>query len=391
MQKQGEKEEEVGDISPAAQSCIVFWVATGGLVIGPDGDTSFREKSFSEMCNGNTDLFGTKGSKLRYKCQQRMKNLRRPERSGELYEEFSTHHSSLVALYNPKLYQPSSYNSSSDQSVDSKQKVKPTRKAKTQPPKARTPPPEARTPPPKTRTPPPNVQQHIFISPSPIHEQRYIMATETPSPSNRSFVLSFDDPTLNPRGVLAMRRPHVESGSTLVDQVIVYFALGNHLKDEANHIRCRLSEDGTMLIVNQSAQPCALVGDMKKFHYFSTSKGESEKEASIIVQLQALKDVARRSRVRGNFNKDTSYKFPSGITCNSDHFNPNKGHQLAVDTELFVFPYDDADDSVFIPMFKVRLAVDETERQIAAADDELNDVTKALSSMSVRLAKFKKG
>jgi len=389
MKKQGEQDRE-SNIPPDADKYIVFWVGTGGMVMEHDGNTTFEEQSFNKMCNGNIKLFGKKGTFLRKQCQERAKNLRRPEREPQLYKAFETHYSSLLPFFNPKMYQPSIYNSS--QSVGSKGSDTSTRQAKTPQPKSRTPPPKSRTPPPKSRTPPPNVQQFNFISPSPSRFQRYNMAAEgIPSPANRSFVLSFDDPTANPRDVIAMRRPHVESGSTLVDQVIVYFSLGNHLLEEANHIRCRLSEDGTMLVVNHSSQPISLVGSMKKLHFFSASKGESEKEPSIIVQLQALKDVARRSRARGNFNKDTFYKFPAGVTCNSDHFNPNKGHQLAVDTELFVFPYDDTNENLFVPMFKVRLAVDETERQIAAAEDEVNDVTKAMKTMALQMAKFKKG
>ena len=392
MQKQGEKkaDDSATDFLDA-DKCIVFWVATGGFVITSDGNTSFNEATFSEMCNSNIELFGTKRSVRRNKCQQRMKNLRRPEREHELYSAFKLYHPSLVALYNPILFQRSSYSAHSVGSNKSDSDTL-TRNARTRKPKEETRTPQARTPPPKARTPPPSRSLHNFISPSPSRNQRYIMASETIAPpSNKTFVLSFDDPTVNPRGVLAMRRPHVESDKTLVDQVIVYFALGNHLKDEANLFKCRLSEDGASLIVNDSSQPVALVGDMKKLHFFSASKGEEEKESSIIVQLQALKDVARRAKARGNFNQDVYYRFPIGVTCNSDHFNPNRSHQLSVDSELFAFPYDDADDAAFIPMIKVRLAVDETERPIAAADDELNDVTKAMSSMSLRLAKFKKG
>ena len=155
---------------------------------------------------------------------------------------------------------------------------------------------------------------------------------------NNLFQLHFDDPTRNPYGVRVLRLSDVSTGISLVGMIVIYMALNN--LNDIKHFAPRLSEDGSMLIVNREAQPSPIFPEnVALIQYFTASDGKETDDKTYINALDVQAEMVRKSKMMGGFNKDFYYKFPNGITCNSDHFNPNKKGQLGVDAEMVLLPY----------------------------------------------------
>ena len=363
-------------IPEAIDRTIVYYVGTNQL------------EKFSNICDDDPETYGVPASKFRRSCQYRVQTLKKYPHRLEHY--IRKYYKDSLYLFEPFLLSRSVSDNQSIGSIDSTSVASfatPVRNSRI----SRVP----RTISPSPWSPPRTTRS---LSPLPWSPQpRNIMASLTAADANEnnSFQLHFDDPARNPKGVTVIRLSDVSTGSSLVGMVSIYFEVSN--MNDIGQFSCRLSEDGSMLIVTDFAQPTPLLDDVKKLHFFSASEGEEPNDKAYINALSVQAEMIRKAKKTGSFNKDFFFKFPNGVTCNSDHFNPNKKNQLGVDSKMTLLPYEtvskmpDGSNISVIPTMKVRLAIDGDDRAMSGSSNAVNDVADALAQMKLKMAKYKEG
>lgn len=359
----------------AIDKTIVYYVGTNQL------------QKFSDLCDNDQDTYGSPASAIRRKCQYRVQTLKKFPQT--LERKIREYYKDSLYLFETFL---STRLASDNQSIASNGSTSVASFA---------------TPPRSSKA--SRVQRTISPLPwsptgfSPLHfpyqPPRNIMASLTAAAAditdNNSFQLHFDDPASNPKGVTVIRLNDVSTGTSLVGMVSIYFEVSN--MNDFDQFSCRLSEDGSSLIVTDYAQPTPLLEDVRKLHYFTASNGEDPDDKVYINALSVQAEMIRKAKKVGSFNKDFYFKFPNGITCNSDHFNPSKKNQLGVDSQMTLLPYEtkskmpDGSNIAMMPTMKVRLAIDGDDRAMSGSSNAVNDITDALAQMKLKMEKFKKG
>ena len=349
MQEQGESTPQGDkDLPENTDKGIVWFLGTGD------------KRRFVTLCDSNFDLYGRPSSQLRRKCQYRVKYLKRRPQRLQYYFDCYFRDSQF-------LYKPGNSICSSVSTFASPDRI-------------------------------PSIPRTISPSPWSLPKPRNIMASFSApeADDNNTFQLHFDDPARNPCGVFVVKRSDVSTGSALVGQITIYFSLDNVV--DTNTFSARLSDDGSCLIVTDQAQPTPLVEDIKKLHHFTCTDDEDVDDKMILNTLSVQAEIVQKAKRNGSFNKDFFYKFPEGITCNSDHFNAKKKNQLGVESNLSLMPYpdgttDDSGDAGFalMPTMKVRLAIDGDDRAMQGKDAALNEVQDAMAKMKLRMQNYKKG
>ena len=212
---------------------------------------------------------------------------------------------------------------------------------------------------------------------------------------NNEFQLYLDDPYNNPFGILVIKRSKKNTGNEMVGQLRIYFAQFN--QEDAHSLDPQLSIDGSMLCVSRTAQPNPLVRDLKKLHYF-TAKDQADEEDDVYEGLLSIEQKLVNSAQN---KKKFYYKFPPGMTCNSNHFNPNWKDQLDVDATVHMVPFDSktVDEGTreivpyvaMMPVVAVELAIDGQSKSMGDSDETVDSVTNAMKKMQTKFTKYKAG
>jgi hypothetical protein len=252
---------------------------------------SSQKVSFKQICNleknsENKLLFGTPGSDLRRRVQQRRRYLLKKTDSDSLSSRELTFypHSNLsnpkavsTAASSEKLLTPPGYQRSHQEAPDITPKK-------------------------------------LFLSP------------QTPSTAMTSkgtmetYALNFIEPWHNPFGMMVLRANDVEVDGQCVDKIRIFKPIFD-IRDQ-KHYTAALAEDGSGFFVEEPVWP----------HYL-LDRGNLDTITDTVDGLKVCADTKKVFKMHTTTvaenealqTKAVFYAFPKGVTCNNNHFNDENG------------------------------------------------------------------
>lgn len=310
--------------------------------------------SFKKVCDQRRDVFGERSSQLRRKVQKRRAYLiQNPDILNEAVRK---------TFGDRYVYKASSPERTTSAAVISS--------------------PPLVSPPPRT-----------IVSPPPI-------AMSTPSkkgsykdPEDLKEVQMYFDSDFykNENGLFVILGKEVVEDNTVMDRLTVLKPIWDLIDFDRGRYKARLTNDCGGIIIQEPIFASWMWNNPRKVMDLIDAE---EEEACARTEL-AYKTMKTRVNEKREYRiKETLYRFPEGITCNTDHFNKkNRGSSsLLLDCNIHIFEHtvgktdENRDIIMYCPFVCWKMAVDGEGRRTAEDDEEVTATAAALSRIGFTLS-----
>jgi hypothetical protein len=235
--------------------------------------------------------------------------------------------------------------------------------------------------------------QRLLSKPAPPKRLPSSMSSSSRSASRRAAILpavyaheeehtlNLDYPERNPGGMMAFLTTNVKKND---DELIDVIRITKPLLDsrDKDAIKAKLHDDGSGFTLFEPATPSFMIKEVLEIHALDLEEScEREKEMHQVVANDISLKEARQ-------NKQVTFEFPDGITCNTDNFANHKSGLLNKEFRLLDVLVDGVkgtDSAVMETKSFVfwKLTVDTEARHLKAkAPSEQSDYAKARARMS---------
>mmetsp|Transcript_8048 Transcript_8048/g.17383 ORF Transcript_8048/g.17383 Transcript_8048/m.17383 type:complete len:359 (-) Transcript_8048:516-1592(-) len=219
--------------------------------------------------------------------------------------------------------------------------------------------------------------------------------------NNESFRLHFDESWGNPDGIFSLMAPNVKVGDRIVDKVRLLIPF--HDVEDVPLFKARLSEDGSSFILTKPTIP-GYLRDRENIEaitqYVDRSVGVACEQCKNLYEVQSTTmEMEENAHLR---TKDTTYKFPDGITCNNDTFNlgqngekPTDAYSLRIRVNMDLTQLGEiasADENPKMaygvhPFMAIEMAVDDIDAKVRrtkkVSEEEVNSVDEAFMNFGI--------
>jgi hypothetical protein len=187
--------------------------------------------------------------------------------------------------------------------------------------------------------------------------------------------LDFGFPERNPTGVFAFLTPNVMLHSKEVVDVVWIYKCAVDARD-AMDIKAQMLEDGTGILVTQPSVPSFMIKDVKQMHDADMAEAFAEPLLrDHLVQANAIDKRKERQ------SQQVEYKFPPGITCNTNHFKSKPSDNRLRNNKrlckVTVIPGAAKGDPPIqtqdIPFILWRMTVDKEDRHVEQQDSDSDE------------------